>query len=340
MAGRIVYIIAAGLMGLSAAVPMAEAFGPVTLGCIACAWVAGAFFAPAYITELIADHYRTVLAIYGFCMIFALFAPALGLFVLMALMLLVRNPEFFGVLVLTSLLVLAFGLAEAPSYEAPAAMLACLLAAAHARAARTPSMYSAGIVLLVLWAAFCAGGMLALSAPLGLPALVAGRSGDSAPPAERSPTLLVIMLIVLPVAGFILVKQLHFLTRARRGRGARAAAVEGRLDKDEAMLEEADARFGGRGANAAVVKDYIKWRAQLAACGCKFVRADTAEEGAAGLAFLLSPLEDARVERITALFNLARYGGEELPAADVEEFAALTRAVARDCLQRRHARMR
>jgi hypothetical protein len=183
--------------------------------------------------------------------------------------------------------------------------------------------------------------VLALSAPLGLPALVAGRSGDSAPRAESgSRTKLVITLLVLPAAGFLLVKQLHFLTRTRRGQGAGTVAVEGRLDKDEAMREEAEARFRGHGVNADVVKDYIKWRAQLAACGCKFVRADTAEEGAAALALLASPPAEARVERITAIFNLARYGAEELPAADVEEFAALTRAVARDCLKRRHARMR
>lgn len=351
MAGRLVYLVGVGLMSLGAAAPMEREWGPLAFVAIACAWTVGAFIPPVHLAELLSDHYRTMLAFYGFAMAMTLFVPPLALLVLTALLFLVRNPDFFGLLALTSLIVLGFGLAEAPSYAPPAVTLAGLLAAAHARAARTFGLYSAGIVLLMLSAAFCAGGLLALSTPPARPGPKAVPSGDSAARSDSSGSAgksegasdwtktLIFEMIALPALGFFLVRHLHRLTHRHRDQAAGGAAAAARLEKDEAMSAKLGTRFTGSGANAAVVKTYLKWRAQLATCGCKLAPADTAEEGAAALALFLNRPEEARVGRITAIFNRARYGAEQVTAADAEEFAALTRAIAREC-QKRRASMR
>jgi MFS family permease len=331
MAAYVVYILAAGLMTLAAAAPFALAHGPELLGVLALFFAAGALFVPTHVSDLLGDHYRTALAVVGLCAFLALLAPPFAFAVLVALLLLIRNRDFFGLLVLMSLFVLACGLAESPSYGPPALVIACMVVAGHARAARALNAGTLGIAGLMLWASLCAGGLLALLAPFGgmLPVPVAQET-PRAPAADGSNAPLFIAALLLPVVGFLIVKHLHYLNPAPRASDDAAVRTEGRLEKDEALKDGAMESFAGHRTNAAVVKGYVRWRAQLASHGCRFVREDTAEEGASSLALRLGDDADAAVRRLTEIFNLARYGNAPLADADAAEFATLTRTLARD----------
>ncbi len=330
MASYVVYLLAAGLMAVGAAFPFAEAHGYGLLGLLAGAWVAGAFLVPVTASELLGDHYRTALVFLGMCSVLALFVPWFALLVLVALLLVIRNRDFFPMLTLMSLFVLLCGLSEKPSYAAPALVVVCMVAAAYARAARRMRVQHVGIAVMIVWASLCAGGLLAFLAPFGLPLSLppAERARPAPPDDSRLP--LYGAVVLLPVAGFLLVKYLHLMNRSPRGAKSDRDRAEGRLEKDEALAEETAGGFAGSRTNAAVVKGYVKWRAQLASYGVKFTREDTAEEGATPLEHRLAAGGAASVRRITELFNLARYGDDELPEAAAAEFAALTRSLVKE----------
>ena len=161
----------------------------------------------------------------------------------------------------------------------------------------------------------------------------AERARSTPPDDSRLP--LYVTVILLPVAGFVLVKYLHLMNRSPRGAKDDSPHAQGRLERDEALAEETAGGFAGSRTNAAVVKGYLKWRAQLAAFGVKFTREDTAEEGATPLERRLAADGAVNVRRITELFNLARYGNDELPEEAAAEFAALTRSLAKECARTR-----
>ena len=319
------YMVCVAAMTAVAALPICADRGHAWLVLLAVGWISGVLVVRPHTSLSLSDYPLTVLAIVSVLAIPALLLPEIACIMLFAILLVARNPDAFGLIVGLSLLTLVLGLDRTTSCAYPALYLAALVCASYFRAARSPNLQTFATALLILAASLCAGGLALLLSPSRALLL----SAAAAQPASRtkpSAVPFIVLLAALPIVAIILVKNLNLFSRRSRGH----AAVKGEAGRliDEGRLAEARARaFAGRPRNVALTAAYVKWRQRLSGMGIAFRRDRTCEESEPLLATRLRGAPEQAIARVTALFNAARYGPEEVSAGELEEFTRLVKGL-------------
>lgn len=276
--------------------------------------------------DFFSDYTRTLTVFILFFSLLSLITPYFAIFVLVLCLLVIKNSDFFGIILFVSLLTLGHGLERYPSMPLTAAFFACMAAAIYLRVVKTIYFKPLFINVLVIGLAIGMGWLTAFASTTriilrnGSPVI-----DDKIRKPGFWPCVLALGLTIL--LSYILSRLIYL--RSRTDARQKAEAVTGTLTGEETEAPAPRKKhFTGPAANLAIVRQYLKWRRRLGQLGILFRRDRTPDESGRYIAGKLdarhADVPPRTLARLTRLFNRARYNPTPMAEEEATEFNALS----------------